>query len=187
MPSMDLAEFQRRRDAWEALGSYLLSREEVEKFDDFFAHDEQANQFRSNGFIRAQAGDYSQYETVEPLLKGYLGAKKCYDLFDRYKGDASDPALQQELKERLMEADLRTGFAMGGKDPKDSVSLFLRECERIANRQMLMQTLEEPDANAKLRLLNQFEREEPATAQQNLETVLNRIWSSVWRSPRSCL
>jgi hypothetical protein len=61
------------------------------------------------------------------LLKGYLGAKKCYDLFDRYKGDASDPALQQELKERLMEADLRTGFAMGGKDPKDSVSLFLRD------------------------------------------------------------
>ena len=174
MPSMNLAEFQQRRDAWESLGSYLLSREEVEKFDDFFAHDEQANQFRSNGFIRAQAGDYSQYETVEPLLKGYLGAKKCYDLFDRYKGDASDPQLQQELKERLMEADLRTGFAMGGKDPKDSVSLFLRECERIANRQMLMQTLEEPDANAKLRLLNQFEREEPATAQQNLEAALNK-------------
>jgi hypothetical protein len=72
-----------------------------------------------------------------------------------------------------MEVDLRTGFAMGGKDPQDSVSVFLRNCERIANRQMLMQTLEEPNPNAKLRLLNQFERENPATAQQKLDEALN--------------
>ena len=174
MPGMDFAEFQQRRDMWEEEGSHLMSREDVTRFDEFFADEEESRQCRNDGVTRALAGDYSQYETVEPMIKGYLGAKKCYDLFDRYNGDASNPELQQEIKARLMEADLRTGFAMGGKDPKNSVSRFLKECEKIANRQMLMQTLEEPDINAKLRLLNQFERENPATAQQKLDAALNK-------------
>ena len=141
MPGIDFAEFQQRMDAWDAIGSHLMSRDDVAALDEFFADLEESNQYRNNGLTRALAGDYSQYETVDPMVKGYLGAKKCYDLFDRYNGDASDPRLHQELKERLMEVDLRTGFAMGGKDPQDSVSVFLRNCERIANRQMLMQTL----------------------------------------------
>ena len=174
MPEMNFEEFQLRREIWESVGSHLISREDVSKFDDFFANEEESLQCRSVGYTRAIAGDYSQYETVEPLIKGYLGAKKCYDLYDRYNGDISDPKLQQEIKERLMEADLRTGFAMGGKDPDDPVSVFLRNCERIANRQMLMQTLGEPDPNAKLRLLNQFERENPATAQQQMDAALNK-------------
>lgn len=173
MPGIDFAEFQQRMDAWDAIGSQLMSRDDVAALDEFFANQEESNQYRNDGLTRALAGDYSQYETVDPMVKGYLGAKKCYDLFDRYNGDASDPRLHQELKERLMEVDLRTGFAMGGKDPQDSVSVFLRDCERIANRQMLMQTLDEPDPNAKLRLLNQFERENPATAQQKLDEALN--------------
>ena len=174
MPGMDFAEFQQRRDVWEDEGSYLMSREDVARFDEFFADAEESRQCRTEGVTRALAGDYSRYETVEPMIKGYLGAKKCYDLFDRYNGDASNPELQQEIKERLMEADLRTGFAMCGKDPKNSVSVFLKKCEKIANRQMLMQTLEEPDSNAKLRLLNQFERKDPATAQQKLDAALNK-------------
>ena len=174
MPGMEFAEFQRRRDLWEGEGSHLMSREEVARFDEFFADAEESRQCRTEGVTRALAGDYSRYETVEPMIKGYLGAKKCYDLFDRYNGDASNPELQREIKERLMEADLRTGFAMGGKDPENRVSVFLRECEKIANRQMLMQTLEEPDSNAKLRLLNQFERKDPATAQQKLDAALNK-------------
>lgn len=151
-----------------------MSREDVARFDEFFADDEESRQCRNPGVTRALAGDYSQYETVEPMIKGYLGAKKCYDLFDRYNGDASNPELQREIKARLMEADLRAGFAIGGKDPQNRVSVFLKDCERIANRQMLMQTLEEPDPNAKLRLLNQFEREDPATAQQKLNAALNQ-------------
>ena len=174
MPRMNVREFQQRRDVWESVRGNLMSREEVARFDDFFANEEDANQYKNAGFTRALAGDYSQYETVEPMLKGYLGAKKCYDLYDRYNGVASDPKLQQEIKERLMEVDLRAGFAMGGKDPADPVSAFLKDCERIANRQMLMQTLEEPDPNARLRLLNQFAREEPATAQQKLDEALNK-------------
>ena len=171
---MDFGEFQRRREIWEANGSSLMSRQDVARFDEFFADREESDQYRSNGLMRALVGDYGEYETVEPMVKGYLGAKKCYDLYDRYKGDASDPKLQQEIKARLMEVDLRTGFAMGSKNLQDSVSKFLKECERIANRQMLMQTLEEPDPNAKLRLMNRFEREEPATAQQKLNAALNK-------------
>lgn len=174
MPGMEFAEFQRRRDVWESKGSHLMTREDVTRFDEFFADAEESRQCRTEGVTRALAGDYSRYETVEPMIKGYLGAKKCYDLFDRYNGDASNPQLQREIKERLMEADLRTGFAMGGKDPENSVSKFLKECERIANRQMLMQTLEEPDPNAKLRLLNQFEREDSTTAQQKLDAALSK-------------
>ena len=174
MPGMEFAEFQQRRDVWESKGSHLMSREDVARFDEFFADAEESLQCRTEGVTRALAGDYSQYETVEPMIKGYLGAKKCYDLFDHYKGDASNPELQQEIKARLMEADLRTGFAMGGKDPQNSVSLFLNACEKIANRQMLMQTLEEPDSNAKLRLFNQFERKDPATAQQKLDAALSK-------------
>ena len=171
MPKMDLTEFQQRRDAWE---SHLMSREDVERFDEFFADGEESRESRNEGVTRALTGDYSQYETVEPMIKGYLGAKKCYDLFDRYNGDVSNPKLHQEIKERLMEVDLRTGFAMGGKDPENRVSVFLKECEKIANRQMLTQTLEEPDSNAKLRLLNQFKRDDPATAQQKLDATLNK-------------
>ena len=174
MPQMDVTEFLQRREVWESLGSHLMSREDVVKFDEFFANEEESRQFQNSGLARALVGDYGQYETVEPMVKGYLGAKKCYDLYDRYHGDVSDPNLQKEIKERLMEVDLRTGFAMGGKDPRDPVSAFLRSCEQIANRQMLIQTLEEPDPNAKLRLLNQFERENPATAQQRLDAELNK-------------
>ena len=174
MPDMDFVEFQLRRDVWEGDGSHLMSREEIARFDEFFANEEESRQCQNEGYTRALAGDYSQYETVDPMIKGYLGAKKCYDLFDRYKGDASNPDLQREIKDRLMEVDLRTGFAMCGKDPENSVSVFLKECERIANRQTLMQTLEEPDPNAKLRLLNQFKREDPATAQQKLDAALDK-------------
>ena len=98
MPGMEFAEFQQRRDVWESKGSHLMSREDVARFDEFFADAEESLQCRTEGVTRALAGDYSQYETVEPMIKGYLGAKKCYDLFDRYKGDASNPELQQEIK-----------------------------------------------------------------------------------------
>lgn len=173
MPRMSYNEFLDRRTAWEATGDRLMAREEVELFDDFFANPEESNQYQSAGFARAQIGDFSEYESVEPMMKAYLGSKKCYELYERYHGDASDPDLQREIKERLMEADLRTGFAMCGKDPLNPVSAFLKECDRIANRQMMMQTLEEPDPTAKLRLHNQFKREDAATADQKLAEALN--------------
>lgn len=174
MADMTYTEFLHHRDIWESKGNRLMSREDVARFDRFFANREESAQYRSEGFSRAQVGDFSQFETVEPMVKAYLGAKKCYDLYDRYKGNASDPALQQELKNRLMEADLRTGFAFGGKDPADSFGAFLKDCERIANRQMMIQTLEDPDPSAKLRLLNQFKQENPNTAQQQLNAALNK-------------
>lgn len=173
MPGMSYEEILHQRALWEIDGNHLMSREEVERFDGFVADSEEFREYKSDGLRRALTGDFSQFETVEPMMKGYLGAKKCYDLYDRYRGNASDPKLQQELKSRLMEADLRTGFAFGGKDPTDSVSKFLKECERIANREMLKQTLEEPDTTAKNRLLDQFKRENPNTAQQQLNTALN--------------
>ena len=173
MAELTYEEFLQRKEIWDGLGSHLMSRDEVALFDALFANKEESGQYQNAGFIRALAGDFSQYETVEPIVKGYLGAKKCYELYDRFQGNASDPRLQQEIKARLMEVDLRTGFAMGSKDPNDPVSVFLKECERIANRQMLMQTLEDPNPTAKLRLRNQFERENPATAQQKMDTALN--------------
>lgn len=173
MPGMSYEEVVTRRDTWEINGNRLISREDVERFDEFIADEEEFAQYKGDGLRRALVGDFSQFETVEPMMKGYLGAKKCYDLYDRYHGNASDPKLREEIKNRLMEADLRTGFAYGGKDPQDPVSKFLKECERIANREMLIQTLEEPDPTAKLRLLDQFKRENPATAQQQLNATLS--------------
>lgn len=120
MPEMNFEEFQQRREIWESVGSHLICREDVSKFDDFFANEEESLQCRSVGYTRAIAGDYSQYETVEPLIKGYLGAKKCYDLYDRYNGDISDRKLQQEIKERLMEADLRTERAQRRREAPHS-------------------------------------------------------------------
>lgn len=151
----------------------MMTREMVEQFDGFFADEAQAVQYQSEGVCRAQAGDFSLYETVEPMMKGYLGAKKCYDLYDRYNGDITNPDLQKEIKNRLMEADLRAGFALAGKNPGDSVSEFFKECEKIANRQMLIQTLEDPEPAAKLRLLNQLEQEDPANAQERLKAALD--------------
>ena len=172
MPDMDFAEFLQQRAIWEASGNRLMRKEEVERFDAFFADNEESSAYQSAGFTRALAGDFSQFETVEPMMKGYLGAKKCYDLYDRYQGDLGNPQLQQEIKERLMEVDLRTGFAFGGKDPTDPFSVFLKGCERIANQQMLIQTLEGPDATAKLRLIDQLRQQDPNTAQEQLLTVL---------------
>lgn len=113
MAEMNYAEFLQRRDSWEFGAPHLMSREEAAWFDEFFADREASAQYQSEGFTRAQAGDFSQFEAVEPMMKGYLGAKKCYDLYDRYNGDLSDPRLHQEIKDRLMEADLRAGFAIG--------------------------------------------------------------------------
>ena len=107
-------------------------------------------------------------------MKGYLGAKKCFELYDKYNGDITNPDLQKEIKNRLMEADLRAGFALAGKNPGDPVSEFFKNCEKIANRQMLIQTLEDPDPAAKLRLLEQLEKEDPANAQEKLKTALNK-------------
>ena len=174
MAQMDYREFLQRREQWEASGNHLMSRDEVDRFDRFFSDTEKSAPCYSEGLTRALAGDFSQFELVDPMLKGYLGARKCYDLYDRYHGNASDPQLQQELRERLMEVDLRTGFAFGGKEPKDPVSVFLRECGRIANRQMLLQTLENPEPTARLQLLNELEREDPANAQQNLNDALDK-------------
>ena len=173
MAEMAYSEFLQRRDVWESGTNHLMSREEVARFDAFFADKEESAQYQSAGFTRALAGDFSQFEAVEPMMKGYLGAKKCYELFDRYNGDITNPQLQHEIKERLMEADLRAGFAFGGNDPENPLNGFFKDCERIANRLMLVQTLETPDSTAKLRLLNQLERENPATAQQNLTTALD--------------
>ena len=174
MLEMTFEQFNERRLAWEALGDRLMSREEVADFDAFFADAEESGAYQHEGFTRALAGDFSQFETVEPMMKAYLGAKKCYELFDRFGGDASNPELQQEIKARLMEADLRTGFALGGKDTDERVSGFLKQCERVANRQMMLQTLEEPDPTAKLRLRNQLQREDPATAQQKMDAALSK-------------
>ena len=113
---MTFADFLQRRNTWKNEGNHLMSQEEVKQFDDFFADQNASSEYQSDGFTRALVGDFSQFESVEPMMKGYLGAKKCYDLFERYKGNASSPELQQEIKERLMEADLRTGFAFGCKD-----------------------------------------------------------------------
>ena len=173
MSKMDYSEFLQRRDIWESDKNRLMTREEVAQFDAFFADKEESAQYQSEGFIRAQVGDFSQFEAVEPMMKGYLGAKKCYALYNRYNGDLSNPLLQQEIKDRLMEADLRAGFALGGNDPENPIHEFLKNCERMANRQMLIQTLEEPDPTAKLRLLDQFQQENPETAQQHLNNALN--------------
>lgn len=174
MGNMSFEEFQRYRDVWESGENRLMREDEVARFDSFFADKTESGQYQSEGFTRALAGDFSQYETVEPMLKGYLGAKKCYELYHRFQGNASDPQLQQEIKERLMEADLRAGFALGGKDPNDPVSAFMKECNRIANRQMLIQTLEEPEPTAKLRLLNQLKQEDPNTTLQKMNDALNK-------------
>ena len=151
-----------------------MSRDEVAQFDSFFADRQESAQYQSEGFTRALVGDFSQFETAEPIIKAYLGAKKCYDLYDRYGNNPSDPRLQQEIRERLMEADLRTGFALGGNDPQNPIGAFLKECERIANRQTLMQTLEDPNPTARLNLQNRFKRENPATAERKMEETLNR-------------
>ena len=173
MAEMDYREFLQRREIWEAEGNHLMSREDVARFDSFFADPNEAASYKSEGVTRALVGDFSQFESVEPMMKAYLGAKKCYDLYDRYQGDLSNPQLQQEIKERLMEADLRAGFAICGKDPEDPVSAFSKGCERIANQQMLIQTLEEPDPTAKLRVQNQLERESSENVQQRLNATLN--------------
>ena len=173
MPNMNYTEFTDLRNRWEAEGFWMMTREMVEQFDSFFANRDQAAQYQSEGFYRAQAGDFSLYETVEPMMKGYLGAKKCYDLYDRYHGDITNPDLQKEIKNRLMEADLRAGFALAGKNPGDPVSEFFKDCEKIANRQMLIQTLEDPDPAAKLRLLKQLEQKDPANAREKLKAALN--------------
>ena len=168
---IDFAEFNQRRDIWEVTGNRLMTREEVTQFDEFFADPQESAQYKSEGFARAVVGDFSRFETVEPMMKGYLGAKKCYDLFDRYNGNAADPKLKEELKDRLMEADLRAGFAFGGKDPQDPMSRFMRDCERIANREMMIKTLQEPDAGAKMRLQDQFAKENPNTVKENMDTI----------------
>lgn len=171
MPPMNYADFTQRREAWEAAGNRLMTKAEVAEFDAFFANEAEANQYKSEGFMRAKVGDFCRFETVEPMMKGYLGAKKCHDLFDRYQGDATNPKLKEELKERLMEADLRTGFAFGGKNTQDSMGRFMRECERIANREMMIQTLQEPDAASKVRLMQNLENENPHTAKAQMEQM----------------
>ena len=60
MPGMEFAEFQKRRDVWEGEGSRLMSREEVARFDEFFADGEESQQCRTEGVTRALAGDYSR-------------------------------------------------------------------------------------------------------------------------------
>ena len=113
MPELNYQGFIDYRDVWGFAGNRLLRRDEVELFDNFFQDREESQNYQSEGFTRALVGDFSKYEGVEPMMKGYLGAKKCYELYDRYLGDSSNPQLQQEIKERLMEADLRMGFAFG--------------------------------------------------------------------------
>lgn len=173
MLSMTYDELQDYRTNWEQQGNRLMSREDVARFDAFFNNLEEAQKYNDEGVIRALGGDFSQYETVEPMMKGYLGARKCYELFDRFKGDHTNPKLLEEIKKGLMQVDLRAGFAFGCKDPKNPVYAFMKECERIANREMMLQTLREPDDTAKLRLLNQLKRENPQKAQEKLNEQLH--------------
>lgn len=172
MPDMSYDEFRMRKDIWSSteLNGRLMTRDEVEAFDGFFAG-EDASMYRDESFTRAQGGDFSRYEDTDPMLKSYLGAKKCYELYDRFNGNADHPELQQYLKSHLLEADLRIGLALGAK--QEEAGEFFRACSQMANQQMFIQTLEEPDMAAKLRLQNQITREDPAHAQEKMQAALN--------------
>ena len=74
---MNFAEFTDLRARWETDGYQMMTREMVERFDSFFADKTAAAEYKSEGFYRAQAGDFSRFETVEPMMKGYLGAKNA--------------------------------------------------------------------------------------------------------------
>lgn len=175
MADMDLEEFNRRKDIWDSLGNRLMSAEEVADFDHFLNNNlEESKECKTEGFIRAEAGDFCRFETVTPILKSYLASKKCNELFERYQGNASDPALRQELKSRLMEADLRMGFAFGGKDANTPMGRFMRDCERIANRETLIQTLQEPDAASKMRLRDQLVQNDSTKADREMAQALNQ-------------
>lgn len=172
MPDMTFYQVTEFRNGWNV--NRLMTRDEVAQFDSFFANQEEAAKYQSEGFTRAKVGDFSRFEAVEPMMKGYLGAKKCYDLVDRFGTDLSNPKLQEEIRGRLMEADLRAGFAFGGKNPNDPFSRFMKECERFANREMMLQTLQEPDASAKLNLMQHLQQENQADVKQKMDETLNK-------------
>ena len=116
----------------------------------------------SEAFANAEAGNFSQFDSLPLILKTYLGAIKVGQLREKFKNDLSlnNEELKSYLKEHAMDVSLRTGISVE-KNSKDEANRDIaRAFDTFMNSYVMQSTIMPPTDEEKQALRKSMGEEE---------------------------
>ena len=120
----------------------------------------------SEAFEKAEAGNFSQFDSLPLILKTYLGAIRIGQLRERFKNDFSlnNEELKSYLKEHAMDMSLRTGISVEknskNEDMRDTAMAF----DTFMNSYVMQNTIMPPTEEAKQALIASIGEDEANNA-----------------------
>lgn len=100
----------------------------------------------SEAFRNAEAGNFSQFDSLPLILKTYLGAIKVEQLRERFQNDLSlqNEELKSYLKEYAMDVSLRAGISVEKNSKDEADRNTAREFDRFMNTYVMQSTMMPP-------------------------------------------
>ena len=102
-------------------------------------------------FTKAEAGDFSQFDSLPLALKTYLGSIKVGQLREKFKNDLSlnNEELKSYLKERAMDVSLRAGISVEKNSADEVNRANARVFDTFMNSYVMQSTLMPPTEEEK--------------------------------------
>ena len=110
----------------------------------------------SEAFRNAEAGNFSQFDSLPLILKTYLGAIKVGQLREKFKNDLSlnNEELKSYLKEHAMDVSLRAGISVEKNSKDEAKRDTAKAFDTFMNTYVMQSTLMPPTEEEKQTLKN---------------------------------
>ena len=120
----------------------------------------------SEAFRNADAGNFSQFDSLPLILKTYLGAVKVGQLREKFKNDFSlnNEELKSYLKEHAMDVSLRAGISVEKNSGDEAMRDTARAFDTFMNTYVMQSTMMPPTEEQKQALRESLGEEEAASA-----------------------
>lgn len=120
----------------------------------------------SEAFRNADAGDFSQFDSLPLILKTYLGAIRVGQLREKFKNDFSlnNEELKSYLKEHAMDVSLRAGISVEKNSQDEAMRDTARAFDTFMNTYVMQSTMMPPTEEQKQALRASLGEEEAASA-----------------------
>ena len=120
----------------------------------------------SEAFRNAEAGNFSQFDSLPLILKTYLGAVKVGQLREKFKNDFSlnNEELKSYLKEYAMDVSLRAGISVEKNSGDEAMRDTARAFDTFMNTYVMQSTMMPPTEEQKQALRASLGEEEAASA-----------------------
>lgn len=120
----------------------------------------------SEAFRNAEAGNFSQFDSLPLILKTYLGAIRVGQLRERFKNDFSlnNEELKSYLKEYAMDVSLRAGISVEKNSGDEAMRDTARAFDTFMNTYVMQSTMMPPTEEQKQALRASLGEEEAASA-----------------------